>query len=130
LAYVVDSDYLISAIVGRPDAVALLARLQPAGVSVTWGTVGEVYEGAFGSPDPAIHLAAARRFLAPYPVLAADDAVMERFAEIRALLRRRGQMIPDFDVVLAATAVHYGLTVVSRDRHFNRVPGLTIYQPT
>jgi tRNA(fMet)-specific endonuclease VapC len=55
---------------------------------------------------------------------------MERFAGIRADLRRRGQIISDFDILLAATALHYDLTVLSRNiRHFNRIPDLKLYQP-
>jgi predicted nucleic acid-binding protein len=38
---------------------------------------------------------------------------MERFAAIRAHLRRRGELIPDFDLLLAATALHYDLTVLT-----------------
>lgn len=131
MAYLVDSDYLISALANRAEPVATLARLQPAGVSITWATLAEVYEGAFGFPDPPAMLATFRAFLRPYPVLPADEPTMARFGELRSMLRRRGRMIPDFDIVLAATALEHNLTVVTFDvRHFNRIPGLNLYPPT
>ena len=55
---------------------------------------------------------------------------MERFAEIRALLRRRGEIISDFDIIIGATALHYDLTVLTFNlRHLQRIPELRVYQP-
>lgn len=55
---------------------------------------------------------------------------MERFAETRALLRRRGQGLADFDLLIAATALRHDLTLMTFNfRHFERVPGLKLYQP-
>lgn len=54
---------------------------------------------------------------------------MKRFAEIRALLRRRGNLIADFDLLLGATALHYNLTVLTNNvRDLKRIPDLRIYQ--
>jgi hypothetical protein len=49
-----------------------------------------LYEGAFGSHNPAMHLATARAFIAPFPILGLTDPIMERFARERAQLRRQG----------------------------------------
>ncbi len=55
---------------------------------------------------------------------------MERFAEIRSLLRRRGKMIADFDLLVGTTVLYYDLTVLTcNKRHFKRIPDLKIYQP-
>jgi tRNA(fMet)-specific endonuclease VapC len=55
---------------------------------------------------------------------------MLRFAELRAFLRRRGGLISDFDIIIAATALHYDLTVLTFNvRHFQRIPDLRIYTP-
>jgi predicted nucleic acid-binding protein len=55
---------------------------------------------------------------------------MLRFAEVRSFLRRRGQLIPDFDLLIAATALHHDLTLLTFNRrHFLRVPDLKLYQP-
>lgn len=55
---------------------------------------------------------------------------MERFAETRASLRGRGQLIPDFDMLIASTALHHDLTILTFNlRHFQRIPDLEIYQP-
>jgi tRNA(fMet)-specific endonuclease VapC len=53
---------------------------------------------------------------------------MEQFAEVRAYLRRRGELISDFDILLGATALHDDLTLLTYNtRHFKRIPHLKIY---
>ncbi len=55
---------------------------------------------------------------------------MERFAELRAYLRRRGQLIPDFDLLIGATALQHNLTLLTFNRRdFERIPHLALYQP-
>jgi predicted nucleic acid-binding protein len=126
----VDSDWLIDAISGVPAAVDLLAGLRDDGLAVSIVSYGEIFEGAVGAPDPESELARFRRFLDGLALLELDDGVMERFAFIRADLRRRGQLIPDLDLLIAATALHHDLTVLTRNvRHFDRVPELRRYRP-
>jgi predicted nucleic acid-binding protein len=129
--YLVDSDWLIDAFLGVPTAVNLLARLRDDGLAVSIISYGELFEGAIGSPDPTTELARFRRFLARLALLGLDDAIMEHFARIRAELRRRGQLIPDLDLLIAATAMHHDLTLLTRNvRHFHRIPQLRLHQPS
>lgn len=126
--YLLDADIAIDALAGRQRALHLLTRLAPDGIAISIVTAGEIYEGAYGAADPAARLAAYRRFLHTFPVLDLTDAIMERFAQTRAQLRRAGSLIPDLDLLIGATAVHHDLTVLTRNaRHFGRIPGLTIY---
>jgi predicted nucleic acid-binding protein len=49
---------------------------------------------------------------------------------LRIFTMRVGQIISDFDILLAATALHYDLTVLTRNtRHLNRISTLKIYRP-
>jgi predicted nucleic acid-binding protein len=42
-------------------------------------------------------------------------------------LRRQGNLIPDFDLLIAATALRHDLTLVTRDTaHFERIEGLQL----
>jgi predicted nucleic acid-binding protein len=63
--------------------------------------------------------------LAGCRVLAVDEGTAEYYAEIRDELRRRGRPIPANDVWIAALARQHALPVLSRDKHFDLVPGLT-----
>jgi predicted nucleic acid-binding protein len=76
-------------------------------------------------------LIAFRFFLDPFRVLEIDDRIAESFAEIRAYLRRRGELVGDLDLLIAATALHHNLTLLTFNRrHFARVPGLRVWEPS
>ena len=130
-AYLLDSDWSIQAMRLRPDAVNTIQRLRGGGITVSWVTVAEVYEGAYRSPNPQGLLMAFRRFFSPFTVFNRDNTIAERFGEVRADLRRRGELIPDLDLLIAATALAYGLTLLTFNRaHFERVPDLRLYRLT
>ncbi|RLB16513.1 MAG: VapC toxin family PIN domain ribonuclease, partial [Deltaproteobacteria bacterium] len=46
------------------------------------------------------------------------------YAKIKNALREKGRPIPENDIWIAAIAVQYNLTLVSRDDHFKRIDGL------
>jgi tRNA(fMet)-specific endonuclease VapC len=59
-----------------------------------------------------------------YPI---DYAVLEQAVLIYADLHRRGQLIGDGDIFIAATALVHGLTLATHNlKHFDRIPGLRI----
>ena len=130
MRYLIDTDYLVDTTGGIPRAVETIARLDLLGVGVSFVTVAEFYEGAFRFPDPEGRLAAFRALLRPFAVLPLTDSAVERFARVRAALRRQGQRISDMDLLIAATALDADLILVTRNRrHFERVPGLTPCRP-
>lgn len=49
------------------------------------------------------------------------------YAEIKASLRRTGQMIEEFDMLIGSSAVHHGYIMVTENLdHFERIPGIEI----
>lgn len=127
MSYLVDSEILMSALDGRAAAADLLRRRQREGLAVSYISVGEIFDGVLGSSDPRTNLAIVRTFLDPFDLLTLDDAVMLQFAELRVDLRRQGQLIPDFDLLIASTALVYDLVLITgNQRHFERVPGLDL----
>lgn len=128
--YLLDTDWVIQALARRGPALDLLGTLAGATIYVSYVSLDELYEGAYRSSNPGAHLAAFRRFLVAYPPLNLSDSLMERFAETRADLRRRGQGIADMDLLIAATALHNDLTLLTFNiSHFGRIPHLRLYQP-
>ncbi|MBI3972159.1 MAG: type II toxin-antitoxin system VapC family toxin [Chloroflexi bacterium] len=59
-------------------------------------------------------------------VLPLTDEIVVAAAEIYADLYRTGRLISDADILIAATAIVHGLTLVTNNtRHFDRIKGLT-----
>lgn len=131
MTLIVDTDVLVDLLSGNRRLAKPLFDSISDGLYVSIITVGELYEGAFRTAAPNGHLAALRDFLAGYEVLNLTDEVMVTFARERARLRRSGELIPDMDLLIAATALAHDLELVTRnDRHFRRVEGLRLLVPS
>ncbi len=128
MTYLVDTDRVAEYLKGRADAVALLTRLRTDGLAISLVTFGELYDGIYGGYDPAAAERLFRQFLRRVTVLTLDRTIMRRFARLRGELRRRGQLIPDPDLVIAATALHHDLTLVTRNTvDYADIPGLRLH---
>jgi len=67
------------------------------------------------------------RFCTRNIILPLTDAVVVKAAEIYADLYRRGALISDADILIAASALVHGLGVVTNnEEHFRRVVGLQV----
>ena len=129
MKYLVDADWIIDALSGMPAAVARLEELAPEGLAVSLIVLGELLEGAYGADDPEERVRTLHQFLAGFGLIGLNQAVMEVFARLRLNLRKQGALIPDFDLLIAATALTHDLTLLTRNvRHFSRIPGLKVLQ--
>ena len=52
---------------------------------------------------------------------------IRHYARLRGALTRAGTPIPENDLWIAALAVEHGWPLATRDAHFARVPGLTVF---
>lgn len=128
MSYLIDSDWVIDALNGRQAARDLFKKLTNDRLAIGLMTYGEVYEGILYGTDRALAESGFRRFLRGVAVLPLNRQIMVRFAHIRGDLRNRGEIIGDPDILIAATALHYSLTLVTQNlRHFQRIPALSLY---
>jgi tRNA(fMet)-specific endonuclease VapC len=86
--------------------------------------LGEYRYGISQSRERAKYEKWLAEFIPTYLVLGVDETTAERYAEIREELRRKGRPIPANDLWIAALARQYSLPLLSRDQHFDFVPGL------
>lgn len=129
MAYIIDTDWIIEMIWGNRQTIQMVDRLRSASISVSLLTLGEVYEGAFNSSNSQEMLKRFQQFSEDFTPIGLDGGVAERFAEIRAYLRRTGNPIDDVDAVVAAIALERDLTVLTYNRrHFERIPDLRVYR--
>jgi predicted nucleic acid-binding protein len=56
-----------------------------------------------------------------------NGRITAEYARLKCPLRKAGMTIDDFDILIAATAIVKGLTVVTNnEKHFSRIEGLKI----
>ncbi len=59
-------------------------------------------------------------------VLGCDSDTARRYGEVKNALRLKGRPIPENDIWIAAVALQHGLTLITRDGHFNEIEELTV----
>ena len=62
-------------------------------------------------------------------LLTFDDGVAERWGQLEAVAKKRRLTIPTIDAQLAATALHHGLTFVTRNTADIAPTGVTVFNP-
>src|SRR5947199_10847278 len=129
MTYLVDSDYVADYLKGRTPATTLLDRLFPEGMAVSIVTYAEVYEGIYYGQHQAEYERGWRLFLRTTPVLGITRSIATHYARMRGELARKGQLIDQPDLFIAATAIQHQLTLVTRNlKDFERIPTLDIYK--
>jgi tRNA(fMet)-specific endonuclease VapC len=127
MRYILDTDWIINLLAGKKDAEERIQQFDPEEIVVSLVAVAEIYESAYNFANPEAHIKTFRSFLSNFQLLNLNLPIIEKFAEVRAHLRRRGQMISDFDILLGATALHYDLIVLTYNKkHFQRIPDIKI----
>lgn len=130
IRYVLDTDVVLDHLNGIQSATDCIDSLPEGEVALSVITFGEVLEGALGGRGPAAAVAGVDLFRENKTLLDVTVDIARIFAQLRCDLRQRGRLIPDSDLLIAATALHHDATLVTRNtRHFERIPDLTLMAP-
>ncbi len=86
--------------------------------------VGELCYGARKLSRPTENFAKVNRLTQRFPLFSCDLETARWYGNIKDQLRRKGRLIPDNDIWIAAIAIQHGLILVTRDSHFDEVESL------
>jgi tRNA(fMet)-specific endonuclease VapC len=126
--YLLDANVLSAYLQGRPGALSLAQDwVQNDNASTSLVVYGELIEYIRSFNDFSKHQIALRLLLRkvyPYPL---TYAILEQYADLRRAMRPPfgSGLIGDIDTLIAATALHHNLTLVTADSDFMRVPNLS-----
>jgi tRNA(fMet)-specific endonuclease VapC len=121
-----DSDILIQHFRGNPVVASRLEEYQRRyGVfDLSVITYYELERGAESNPRKRQFW---QRFVTLCHVIELDQRIADTAAQMYQALAARGDLIPDADLLIAATALSHGLTLVTHNtQHFSRIPGLSL----
>ncbi len=129
LHYLLDTDtciYLLNDIASVEEQVRR-AGVRSLGISII--TLGELFFGAYHSERVEHNLERVREFISPPGprVLPVTEEIVEKFADLKADLTKRGEIIGDFDLLIAGTAlIHNCSLVTNNQKHYRRMEGLSL----
>jgi predicted nucleic acid-binding protein len=86
--------------------------------------LGEFRYGIAGSRHRARYEQWLDEHVGDFDVLDVTPATAVAYAGVRATLKKTGKPIPANDAWIAALAIQHSLRVLSRDTHFDDVPGV------
>jgi predicted nucleic acid-binding protein len=119
---VLDTNALSAAADDDAAIIAVLARADQIAIPVI--TLGEYRYGIAQSRHRASYAEWLDGLLHDCVVLDANEGTTHYYAEITLELRQKGRPIPTNDIWIAALCRQHSLPLLSRDRHFDLVPGM------
>ena len=119
-----DTNIVIELFKGNPAVTASFGTQQSA--NIPFAVLGELYLGAYRSSDPIKHIKQVNDFLKKCDVLIADNETANNYALIKTKLLNKGKPIPENDIWIAAIAQQYELRLITRDKHFDEIEGISI----
>ena len=125
LRYMLDTNLCIRVLRDRPQGLRERFNAEAASLCISMVTLAELLYGAEKSQRSSETRREVERFAARLEVLPFDADAAAHYANIRADLERRGQVIGAYDMMIAGHARSRGLVVVTGNlREFTRVEGL------
>jgi predicted nucleic acid-binding protein len=122
----IDTDICIE-ILNRNERVIEVRAKHEDEVAVCFMSIAELYYGSEMSIDPASNNSLIDEFLLSVNIIQTDLSILKKFGELKSMLRKQGHMLPDADILIAASAYQKaGLLVTGNIGHFDRFPNLRI----
>jgi tRNA(fMet)-specific endonuclease VapC len=119
---ILDTNALSAFVDGEAGVGEALRRQARAAIPVI--VLGEFRYGISQSRHRAAYEAWLESRLPHFEVLTVTEETAVAYAALRVALKRSGRPIPANDAWIAALALQHRLPVLSRDEHFDAVPGL------
>lgn len=125
LRYMLDTNLCIRVLRDRHQGLRERFNVEAASLCISTVTLAELLYGAEKSQRPVETRHEVERFAARLEVLPFDADAAAHYANIRADLERKGQVIGAYDMMIAGHARSRGLVVITGSlREFTRVEGL------
>ena len=122
--YLLDTNIIIALFASEATIIDNLAQANE--VFIPSIALGELYYGARKSGRLQENLERIEELVVNSTVIGCDADTARQYGDTKNRLRIKGRPLPENDVWIAALALQYGLTLVTRDAHFQEVEDLQV----
>jgi len=127
MKYLLDTNMCIFLMKGNADVLNHYIVKKECGLTISSITVAELYYGVFNSAYVEKNGTNLANFLIGLNVIDFDSGAAIEYGKICTTLRKRGTPIGQMDMLIAAQAKAYNLTLVTTNiNEFNRIEGLLL----
>jgi len=125
--YLLDTNIVIYVLKRRPKEVLEIFNRNASRMAISSITLSELIYEAEKSSNVDKNLEAIEEFVSHLDVLPYDAKASQHYGQIKATLEKRGEIIGENDIHIAAHAISQGLILVTNNlREFKRVPNLAL----
>ncbi|MBT8520016.1 type II toxin-antitoxin system VapC family toxin [Polynucleobacter paneuropaeus] len=127
IKYLLDTNIVIYVLKRRPIEALEAFNKNANRIAISSITLSELIYGAEKSANVDKNLEAVEDFVSHLDVFSYDAKASQQYGQIKAGLEKRGELIGENDIHIAAHAISQGLILVSNNlKEFKRVPNLAL----
>ncbi len=127
MRYLLDTDTCVFWLRGRANVRKKLSDVGVEEIGISVITLAELRYGASCAAERRKHHQALDNLINGLTVLGVSEETTRTFGDIKAELRERGELIEDFDLLIASTALTHDLALVTNnEKHFERISNLSL----
>lgn len=124
--YLLDTNICISMLKDKYGVREAILKVRPENCYVSEITLGELYFGASFSNNKEERLKDVVFVVDHFKVIPVSET-LPLFGDIKAALRREGNLIDDFDILIGCAAILNSLVMVTDNvKHLSRLPNIEI----
>ena len=125
--FLIDTNILIYRLKNLGNVNDNFLKYKDKQMSVSVISYGELIFGAMKSKSVEKNLETVNDIKSIFPIIDINCDIMKTFGEIKAYIQKIGKPVDDMDLLISATAISKGMTLVTHNtKHFENIPNLKL----
>jgi tRNA(fMet)-specific endonuclease VapC len=125
MKYLLDTNICIYFLNQDQSVTEKMGKISVDDMAISIITIAELQFGAFNSNKINENLERIKYLRNIMKTININTAITEEYAKIKSSLRKSGNLIDDFDILIGSTAIVNNLILVTNNQqHFNRIDNL------
>lgn len=127
MKYLLDTNICIYLLNGNERLKKKVIEIGVSSITISNATLAELYFGAYNSKKVDANLQRINLFKKNLIIYSDSDESAEAFGRFKSKLKSEGNIIEDFDILIASIAIINNCVLVTNNpNHFERIEGLQI----